>query len=598
MPGHSWTQFDLQNDLKSVFLEVTSTQQDNATVRNIFIFLDALDEWDENDRKNSSEFEFFENLVQKDVPLKICSSTRPRSSPTSRGSVIEMESHNSEDIGRYLQKTIGGRHMKDTRRRVLIENLSMKANHNFMWLVLVVWDLDNWPTVDFATTENILKRIQKIPKELKALYDEILERLARKSDDAMREESYFLLQLIAFAKEALSLQEVMEAISILIYPDTWQSQLEHFETLDFAACIRTWSRGLVEVIRPGSQETPGPSIVQFAHTSIHRLLVDHCGLKYFDPAAQDPTTNKIMCHYRLFELCVKYLERDTLAQPGLKLHQYVMSFWMEHARNSGERMDAKQFVFPGFLKKCNAITKNIVLSSRENMIRRSNMGKFRGCGSITYEERLICLLAAEGCTQLLVVHRGCTLCYGTTTALGEQESMLGSGCALLQAAEHNRVQTVQYLVRQLNCDVNFRGGEINTTPLCQAVRSGSVDMVKALLDLGAKVDVCAARTFKSPLNTAVGYNDVTIAKILLNHPGVDRRRLLCQPDMYGQYALHIAAYHGLASMVETLCEPCERDEIGYILDLSDRNGETAYMVAVRKGHDTVAAEILKRLLDS
>ncbi|KAJ3944942.1 uncharacterized protein N0V96_004961 [Colletotrichum fioriniae] len=471
-----------------VFLEVTSPQADNAAVRKIFIFLDALDEWDDDDRKHSSGFEFFENLVHNGTPLKICSSTRPRFSPISRGSVIEMENYNSKDIGRYLEKTIGRRHMDDERREILIENLSMKANHNFMWLVLVVWDLDNWPAVDFATTENILKRIQKIPKELKVLYDEILERLAGKSDDAMREESYFLLQLIAFSKEALSLQEVMEAVSVLIYPDTWKSQLERFKSksFDFAAYIRTWSKGLVEVLRPEPDGTPGSRTVQFAHVSIHRLLVYECGLQHFDPAANGPAAIERICHRRMFELCARYLERDDLARPELELHQYVLSFWMEHSRLSGELLGAKQLVFPEVLEECNASTEHIVGSSRKNMLRRMRLGKFRAGPSIAFEQRLVCLLAAEGCDQLLMVHQGCGTCYGTAAALEEKNDMLG--CALLQAAEHNRVQTVQYLVRQLQSDVNFMGGPTNTTPLIQAVGSGALSAVNKLLDLGAKAE--------------------------------------------------------------------------------------------------------------
>ncbi|KAK1700219.1 hypothetical protein BDP55DRAFT_722789 [Colletotrichum godetiae] len=132
IPGHSWTQFGLQNDLKKVLEEVTSPQRGSAAVRKIFIFLDAPDEWDENDRKYSSGFEFFEDVVQEGMPLKICSSTRPRFSPTSKGSLIEMEDYNSEDVGQYLQKTIGNRDMNVSRRNILIENLRKKANHNFM----------------------------------------------------------------------------------------------------------------------------------------------------------------------------------------------------------------------------------------------------------------------------------------------------------------------------------------------------------------------------------------------------------------------------------------------------------------------------------
>lgn len=321
--------------------------------------------------------------------------------------------------------------------------------------------------------------------------------------------------------------------------------------------------------------------MQLAHISIYRLLVDEDGLQSFDPNATASTH-----HFGIFELCTKYMERDQLTKESLKITQYVFSFYLEHARHCNELLQERRFVYPRFLTECSRPTKQIVYLTYKNMIRRGHLSKFTARGSITGEKRLVCLLAAEGCRHLLLMHQGCRACYGTNVSFEDKEDMLGN--ALIQAVEQNREETVELLVKQLKCNVNFSEGPTSKTPLVRAISLGAENMVAKLLELGAQVDKCVSITSRSPLNTAVGYRNSNIVRALLSHPGVDRRRLLRQPDWEGQYALHIAARHGLLPVVKILFETCERDEIDYMVTLRDENGENAFRVAMRAGNHQIA----------
>jgi len=114
--------------------------------------------------------------------------------------------------------------------------------------------------------------------------------------------------------------------------------------------------------------------------------------------------------------------------------------------------------------------------------------------------------------------------------------------------------------------------------LRDACRAGDMQTVETILTRG-EVDVNTGDPYgQTPLMFAMLNNQASIVTRLLSIPHI---RLDCTKD-YGRTALHWACANNNASVIaifgqDSRCSPA-------ILNMSDRGGETAVMVAVDKGH--------------
>jgi uncharacterized protein len=123
------------------------------------------------------------------------------------------------------------------------------------------------------------------------------------------------------------------------------------------------------------------------------------------------------------------------------------------------------------------------------------------------------------------------------------------------------------------------------TPLLVAARDGHTDIVRELLQAGAKVRVIDW-TFKgSPIHKATYNGNVPILKLLVEHPDID---LDIQGAINGYTPLHDALWHGFVECAEILVNA------GASLTLRGHDGKTPLDVAIEvSGADSSIAKLIR-----
>ena len=122
------------------------------------------------------------------------------------------------------------------------------------------------------------------------------------------------------------------------------------------------------------------------------------------------------------------------------------------------------------------------------------------------------------------------------------------------------------------------------TPLLVAARDGHTDIVRELLQAGAKVRV-VDWTFKgAPIHKATYNGNVPILKLLVEHPDID---LDIQGAINGYTPLHDALWHGFVECAEILVNA------GASLTLRGHDGKTPLDVAIEvSGADSSIAKLI------
>lgn len=177
----------------------------------------------------------------------------------------------------------------------------------------------------------------------------------------------------------------------------------------------------------------------------------------------------------------------------------------------------------------------------------------------------------------------------------------------LQAAVKRNSPTLVGILLEHGADVNLARGR-SSTALCAAIREGSIDITKLLVE--AKADIGSKCGW--PEQLAIQKNRRDILKILVEHgvvPGRRGRRLLGYPWMWSRFSLErllhkypdinhnardsagrtlliVAVRHGMCPDI-LLEHPTP-------VNLQDHRGQTALIYAIRRGHH----ETVQRLLEA
>jgi len=156
--------------------------------------------------------------------------------------------------------------------------------------------------------------------------------------------------------------------------------------------------------------------------------------------------------------------------------------------------------------------------------------------------------------------------------------------ALEWAARLGHTEVVKALLDN-NANVNVRRTTGGTTPLYIAAYNGHTEVARLLIDNSADVNASTHTDGATPLHTAAQNGNTEVVKLLLDHSADVNAS--CADD--GATPLYIAAYNGHTEVVKLLLENKA--------DVSVRRtdtGSTPLYVAAQKGH----TEILKLLLDN
>lgn len=206
-------------------------------------------------------------------------------------------------------------------------------------------------------------------------------------------------------------------------------------------------------------------------------------------------------------------------------------------------------------------------------------------------------------------------CVREPTAVHETD--VSGRTPLRLAAQRGNVLVVQMLATEFGADVNHKDMDGATT-LYHAVLLRHVNLVRCLLDCHATVDpihdrdgatpLCVAAhqsevdivhilvrhnadvnfespAYGTPLYIAASYGHVAVVQLLVQEPGADVNRRMCDN---GETALLVAAKHGHADVVQLLVsDPCHADVTVAAMCLM-----TPLFIAVHQGH----YDVVKRLI--
>ncbi|OAR00377.1 hypothetical protein LLEC1_01002 [Akanthomyces lecanii] len=262
----------------------------------LMLFIDALDECDEDQIRDMVAFlqDTVSSTRQKNITLQICFASRYYPQITIEKGIhldIGSQEGHHQDIRIYVSRKlrIGHDNLAQKIRATLIE----KASGVFLWVFLVVQILQKLS--DTGNRHELDDRLQKTPKDLNALFHDIMTR-----DGNRHNELLWCIQWILFAKHPLSPNQLREAILCGAAPDRardWcRGEVENSEVNRF---IIDCSKGLAEITESETRST-----VQFIHESVRDFLFEYGRLQKLWPDVRERFEGK--GHERLKQCCLCY----------------------------------------------------------------------------------------------------------------------------------------------------------------------------------------------------------------------------------------------------------------------------------------------------
>ena len=171
------------------------------------------------------------------------------------------------------------------------KELLQKAEHIFMWVVLVVELLNQ--AYDDGKLRAMQRKLDEVPSDLDAVFWVLLDK-----DRPEKQETILMLQWVLFANRLLKPEELYFAVLAGAEPEElgpWDRSRDTSEIIK--RYITSTSIGLIEIREGGS--------VQFIHESVNDFLLRNKRLQTLDPTLE---LNVIgISHDRLSACCMSYL---------------------------------------------------------------------------------------------------------------------------------------------------------------------------------------------------------------------------------------------------------------------------------------------------
>ncbi|KAI0867515.1 ankyrin repeat-containing domain protein [Hypoxylon argillaceum] len=278
--------------LQEIFHEVIAELGD----REIFCFIDALDECNESEVEEIVEFLDKVGNFASQQNIKLFTWLSSRHYPAipviaNLTLVLETEHGHNKDLENYINQKleIGTRENTGKIRLPLLQ----KAAGIFMWVVLVVSILNK----EFQSGRlfAVEKKLLEIPAKLNELFKEIITK-----DDSNLAEFLLSIQWILFAKYSINIEEYYYALAA-----GWgleKATVAEWDpkptTDDMRRFVVSSSKGLAEATKFGR--------VQFIHESVRDFLIKDGGIGELWPELRDAF--EWASHEELKRCCYKYIK--------------------------------------------------------------------------------------------------------------------------------------------------------------------------------------------------------------------------------------------------------------------------------------------------
>ncbi|KAI1777162.1 hypothetical protein F4818DRAFT_447956 [Hypoxylon cercidicola] len=579
-PESEWTIESLQNLFEETVLAIGEVS--------IVCFIDALDECDEQEIRSMLSFlrSTSEQAASNKTRFRICLASRhyPHiTMPKCLNLIIEKQAEHDQDITKYLDTELHIGHGEIAKK--VRSDLQEKSSSIFMWVVLVVGILNK--EYDRGRIHNLPETLRRVPSDLHALFRDILTR-----DDDNGQGLLLCIQWVLFARRPLSPVELYLAIVSGLEPgklSEYHQKQERTSTDDIRRYILDNSKGLAELANSE------PPIVQFIHESVRDFLLKEKGLQDIWPDLGPNFHGQ--SHEELKLCCLTYLRNDIVLNYDLPnpLPKASSSETKTLRQQVAERFGFLEYANHNILyhaekAQCEEIHQSDFLSSisLDNLIKFSNLFENYDTRRHTSKVSLLYILAESNLPALIRAHASPQSCfdvekerYGTpiiaALATGSEEAVkvlleleakdeppeseLHALCKRRteirdksnrsrRAFRYAREKGVVYNVvtggdeivlkflfarnKPNEKDLSLALDKVGRTSLYVAASNGHIDIVRLLLDNGAKID--DPNGFgRTPLMKAAERLHEDVARLLL-----DRGANIGSRDKNGDTPLHLS----------------------------------------------------------
>ena len=210
--GVNWEYESLKRVLKSL--------RDHSLAKRLYLIIDAVDESEDNDRRNILKLLFELCAETKYCVMKIFVASRPVGQlEVLRSGVdnfIRLQDETISDISLFARSLLDGHNV----RRLLIEAteyIVKNAQGVFLWVKLIGEELLSCEEEGYSE-EEVFEFLKRLPTELKDFYKLMFDRMNRNTTNLRDEVKTFRFAL--FTKRPLSVDELLHALGIPDHPET------------------------------------------------------------------------------------------------------------------------------------------------------------------------------------------------------------------------------------------------------------------------------------------------------------------------------------------------------------------------------------------
>ncbi|KAH8898104.1 ankyrin, partial [Thozetella sp. PMI_491] len=501
-PGEKW-QWDPQELMG--FFELSLPKILEAY--SVWLFIDALDECGESNA--TSLVRSFTSLLRDRLPLSsslkrfhICFACRPYPILSIDDHFeIAPENENDEDISTFVETCLSQANVPTTSK--ISSMIITRASGVFLWARLVV-DIATRLHCEGRSLAIIATQIQRIPKELYRLYQQLLNTMEEERPTSLK-----LIQWICFAMRPLSLDEMRWAM--VLETGCSFGSLKEYENIDewipdndrMKRRVQTLSCGLAEVTLSSDR-----LVVQFIHQSVKDYFLSE-GLFLLNRSPASTDTVPEMAHFQIFRICVAYIAMEEICRSKsytdnkFPFLRYATTSWVSHLKASNTEniphehlLDLVAKLSPTFMEHWAAAYHQLDRWS-SNCPRRII--------------KLVHVISRYGITGLLL------------PLISQEEKHMGinvrdgAGWTPLSYAAEKGHEGFADLLITSGAEVDSKCGAgrgAGRTPLSYAAWAGHEAVAKLLITSSAEVDSkCGAS--RTPLSYAADYGHGAVAKLLI-----------------------------------------------------------------------------------
>ncbi|KAL7934069.1 putative kinesin [Trichoderma chlorosporum] len=565
---------------------ILSSLQDYTLAKRLYLVIDAVDESEQEDRRDILTLLYDLCSKAKTCDVKIFIASRPvQQLEILNGqyiSFIKLQDETTSDISNFTHALLHGLNLEQVIKYILDH-----AQGVFLWVKLVGEELlilhENGDS-----ERDIFKRLVQLPTELEELYILMLNK--------MRENKSYIayglkmFRFVLFARRPLTVNELLHSLGI---PDDTESDLVFFSDDSFEERIPSSERiiissggNFIEI----KQRTDGQRVVQVIHQTALEFLCDPFGVV----ASSEYRIEREHAHFCIALTCMRYLRICAINTSRLEGPPFSDRWLPEHYEYYAQYLEKRPLA-----SYASCYLRDHINSCREYVQDNSGIQHLAAQLSIEWINDPFNFLLDSwiDLNGAMVNSKAISKKLLFTSVMGElniaAETLIAVGIdiniadafgrtPLSWAAGNGQEAAVKFLLRN---HANYAQDNAGKTPFSWAAGNGHEGVVKLLLEYGADYEA-KDLTKRTPLSWAAGNGHESAVELLLQHCADYKTR-----DVTELTPLLWAARNGHEGVVKLLLQH------GADYEARDLTKRTPLLWAADNGHESAAQLLLQHGAD-